>query len=858
MEAFGAFAILPTGPRDGGQGRRQVSPVWWSSDESSYAVSGLDERPDDDTFDRDETLDWVLLQEQSVQTRAPNPSTSHTAKAEHHPMSFSNRLRRQPAAVCLSAKYLESDGCSTHESREAGAVQQQTIPPTVATQGIIERTNHGARHSCQLSADTNQPGLVKISSGTRRASAQTFAAMLEAGVWQDKDNSAGQHVAHKDSDGAGTSTEDDACTRSSIASAEATSEVFTGSVAAKVAPAQHSEAPKLSPQHAEFLNVHSNGERYGSRLSPGRRDFSTPYHRIDEQNNLDRLKSIMAKYDGKVKAHVKARQRPRRQAMMRPEIASRQAPIDDDARIAMMSKSRQWREPRSPKEVPYYANTTLLRAEDNPAYLFLRGHVNNRDRLFEYPPYPTLGGPETRPSRGTLELGQARAIRISKPGKANVIKVSPHQSRSFDLGSLDIVETDLMFSAGTMAKSARRTSVRTEGTHLHDARSPATDGAPKLGFPVRSRQRSRIPRAVPGTAEHTARPYKQQIGGSSIDVDRDVRFPELVQRLRTNEPVSDEDAGHASVQESSQLVPSAAPASQQRFAVHPPFDRWSTGRIQYSILKHKAGHLSLQNSPRQSRVANQDDSALASPSKIPANAKPPPGNSGCPSLISDDGQEPLDFPEMVADEHARPPVFQKQPGASAWEKEEDRKAALDETSPEGSPTLVHLGMDDSDLFSAADTEAIHDENIRADEIHAGVGTSTDSERGWLALWPEPFSPPLSTRHGRHNSSFRGQHRHGGRMTEGRPDTLSLYGCCAILRWLISTNDAPGTLGMRHESSVGLELLVNTGEYRLLIDDDERANIQRLLNCLNEGIPLPPEPSDEVPAFLRSMNPPPIP
>lgn len=857
MEAFGSFSTLPIGPRDGGHGRRQVSPVWWSSDESSYAVSGLDERPDDDVFDRDETLDRMLLQQQSVQTKAPNPSTNHTARAEHHPMSFSNRLRRQPAAVCLSAKYLESGGCSTHESHEAGAVQQQTIPPTVATQGTIEGTNHVARHSCQLSTDTNQPGLVKISSGTRRASAQTFAAMLEAGVWEDRDDSAGQHNAFKDNDGTGTSSED-ACTRSSIDSEEAASEVFTGSVTAKIAPAQHSEAPRLSPQHAEFLNVHSNCVRHESLQLSSRRDFSTPYHRIDEQNNLDRLKSIMAKYDGKVKAHVKARQRPRRQAMMRPEITSRQAPIDDDARLAMMSKSRQWRGPPGSKEVPRYGNTTLLRPEDNPAYLFLRGHVNNRDRLFEHPPYPTLGGPETRPSRGTLEFGQARAIRISKPGKASVVKVSPRESRSFDFGSLGLVETDLMFSAGTMAKSARRTSVRTEGTHLHDARSPATDGAPKLEFTVRSRQRSRIPCAVPGTAEHTARPYKQQIGGSSIDVDRDVRFPELVQRLRTNEPVSNEDAGHASVQESSQLVPSAAPASQQRSAVHPPFDRWSTGRIQSSMLKHKAGHLSLQNSPRQSRVANQDDSALASPSKIPANAKPPPGNSGCPSLISDDGQEPLDFPEMVADEHARPPVFQKQPGASAWEKEEDRKAALDETSPEGSPTLVHLGMNDSDLFSAADTEAIHDENIRADEIHAGVGTSTDSERGWLALWPEPFSPTLSMRHGGRNSSFREQHRHGGRMPEGRPDTLGLHGCCAILRWLISTNDAPGTLGMRHESSVGLELLVNTGEYRLLIDDDERANIQRLLNCLNEGIPLPPEPSDEVPAFLRSMNLPPIP
>lgn len=863
MEAFGGFSILPTVPRDGGRGRRQVSPVWWSSDESSFAVSGLDERPPDDSAAEDEAGDWMIQRERSAQTKALNPSTTnHTSRAEPYPMSFSNRLRRQPAVVCLSAQYMESGGCSTRESREADAVQQQTIRPTVATQGTTEGTNHGARRSCQLSAHTNQPELVKVSSGTRRVSAQTFAAMLEAGVWEDRDAGAGQHDAHKDNDGSGTSTED-ACTRSSIASAEAASTVFTGNVIAKIAPVQRSEAPKLSPQHAEFLNFHSNGERHESLRLPAKRALGTPHNHIEEQNNLSRLKSIMAKFDGKVKAHVKARQRPRRRAVMRPEVASRQAPIDRDARLAKISKSRQWREPPGQKEVPRRANTMLLRSEDIPTHLFPRGHRNYRGRLFEHPPPPSVSSPEARSPRRTLELGQAREVRISKPGKASVIKISTHESRSFDLRSLSPVETNLMLSAGTVAKSARRANTRSEGTRLRVARSSATDDAVKLESPIRVRQQSRIPRAaraVPATAEYSAHPFERPIGGSPNAMNRDARFPQLVRRLKTNDPASNDDACHASVQEVSRLVPSAAPASQQRSAVHPhaPNYRWTTGRIQSSLLKHRGGHLSLQGNLCQSRGFNEDYSTLPSLSKTQANRNPPAGNSGCPSLISDDGQEPFDFPEAVADEHARLTTFQAQPGTSAWGKEKEVRAALDETSPEGSPTLVRLSTNDSGLLSAADTEAIHDENIRADEIHAGVGTSSSSERGWLSVAPYPFASPRSMLHDRRNRHLHEQGRHGRRMKGARPDEPSLYGCCAILRWLISTSDAPGTPGMWHESSMGLELLMNDKEYRLRIDDEERAKMQRILNCLNEGIPLPPEPSDEASAFFRSMNMPPIP
>ncbi|KAG6362681.1 hypothetical protein INS49_007774 [Diaporthe citri] len=856
METFDGFSILPTGPRDGGQGRRHVSPVWWSSDESSFAVSGLDERPADDFVSGDKTEDRTVL-EQSVQAKAPNASTIHTTKAEPHTMSFANRLRRQPAAICLYERYLESGGCTIHESRESDAVGQQTICSTAATQDTTEGTNHHARRSCQLSAGMNQPELVKISSGPRRVSAQALAAMLEAGAWEDGGDSAGQQNAHKDNDRTSSDTEDTR-TRSSIGSEEAAPTVRTGNITANIGQVQQFEAPNSSPQHAEFLNVHSSSVRHESLQLPARRNISTPHNHIEKQNNLDLLRSVMAKYDSKVKAHVKAKQRSRGHAVMRAETASRQAAKDHGARLARISNSRHWREPLGPKEVPRYANSMLLRGEDIPAYLHLRGRGNGGSRLYPQPPPFASSRTEAGQSRGNFELGQAQAIRFSKPGKASVVKIFPHKSRPFDFGSLGLVETNIMFSAGAVAKSARRTNMRAEGTRLRGERSADIDGRVKSESPVRDYQQSRIPRAVPGTGEHAAAcPYKRPIGGSLTDRDRDVRFPQLVRRLKTNKVESNEDAGHAPVQDLSRLVPSAALTSEQRSTVHPPNNRWTTGGIQSSILKDKARHFSLDGNASQSRIANENDSPLTSPSKIQSKLNPPPGNSGCPSLISDDGQEPYDFPEVVGDQHARLPILQGPSGTSACEKE-DTSTALNETSSDGSSTLVHISMNANELFSMSDTEAIHDENIRADEIHAGVGDSSYTERGWLFWANEAFTAPFSLYFDNGDSDIPAQRRGGRRVTGTRPDGPTLYSCCAILRWLISTTDAPGTPGMWHESSMGLELLTNAGEYQLRIDDDERAKMVRLLNCLYEGIELPPEPSDEVSEFIRSLNLQPVP
>lgn len=856
MEPYHGSWVLPTGPRDGGQGRRQVSPVWWCSDDSSYFVSGLDERLASDFFDTDEICHGTIQQEQSVQTEALNSSKSHTAKAEPGTMSFSNRLRRRAASDCLSAQYLESGGCSTHESREAGAVEQQTIRPTVATQGTIEGTNHRARRSFQLSADMNQPELVKISSGLRRDNAQTVAPTLEAGgLWDERDDSTGQRDAHKADGGTDTSTED-ACTRSSIASEEATSTVCIGTITTNVGFVQQLEAPNVSPQRAEFLNVHSNGVRHESLLLPARRDLSNHHNRVEEQSNLRRLKSMMTKYDSKVKAHLKVKQRPQRRAMMRPDVASREALIDHGVRLTKIPNSRSRRKPLGPREMPRDSNSMRLRGEEIPAYLFLGGNGDNRGRRFEQLPLMASSPSEARPSRGKFEVGQAQAVSFSKPGKASLVKITPQKSKSFDLGALGLVETEILFSAGAVARSARRTNMRTEGTRPRSAPSAATDGATDAEPLLRGHQKSRIPRAIPETAEHTVRRYKRSICGSQTDMDRDVRFPQLVRRLKTNAPLADEDAGRASVPDSSQLVALGSPASEQRSAANPRNDRWTTGRIQSSFPKQEeAIHLSLQEDPCQSQIHNEDDSAFISPSKTVANPNPPPGNSGCPSLISDDGQEPFEFSEAVVDKHAQLPIFQRPPGTIEWQKEEGVSTAVDETSSEGSSTLVHISVNDSGLLSAADTEAIHDENIRADEIHAGVGTSSHSEHGRGSLMTRAIAPAISFHHGNHDAGSDAQRRGGMSARVPRPDELTLYPLCAILRWLVSTTDAPGTPGMWHESSEGLELFVAADEYELIIDDEIRADLLRMLRCLSGAAELPPDPYAEVWAFIRNMYPP---
>lgn len=94
METFDSPG-LPTGPKDGGRGRKRMSPVWSTSDDSSVVVSGLENGPDDELVFRDGNKeDKETQQQRSVLVDAFDPSPTCTARSEPGLMSFGNRLRR--------------------------------------------------------------------------------------------------------------------------------------------------------------------------------------------------------------------------------------------------------------------------------------------------------------------------------------------------------------------------------------------------------------------------------------------------------------------------------------------------------------------------------------------------------------------------------------------------------------------------------------------------------------------------------------------------------------------------------------------------------------------------------------------
>lgn len=820
METSDSPEVLPTGPRDGGRGRRQVSPVWWTSDDSSVVVSGLEDGLDDEPASRDDTKEnKAAQQEQSVPTDSFD-SSFYTAGSEPDRISFENRLRRQPSATCLSAQFVESGRCSNHESHEAGAVNEQTIRPTVATQDDTDRTNNRTLRSCQLAADMNQPELVKICSGSRRVSAQTATTVLETGMREDRDGSTGEQDAHKASAGIFQSTED-LRTRSSIASEESARVERVGIVAASLGPLQHFQAPNLSPQQAEFWNVHPSSTRHESLPLPFGQDLETPHSPSEEQKSPGCVKSFMAKLDSKVKAHTKAKRWSQGQGVMRAEVASRKAQGDHGARIAKISNSRHWREQLGPKEAPRYPDSKVPRRGAIPVHQDQSGHGNNRNQPSEQRQPLASRNPGGRPSGEDFELGEARAVRFSKPGKARLIDIPARKPKPFQIGS---AEADLMASAGAMAKSARLPNMRTEDMRRRGAHSSAFDGATEAESLMRDGQPSRARLMAPAAGEDTASPYERHIRGSPKDQEQDARFRQLVRRLETTDAVSNRDAADTSVQELSRTSPAGASVPEQRSALSPANDRWCTGRLEPSILKHKNGYFGLNYNPR---IPNNSDSDLASPSKIPAIPTHLPGDSGCPSLISDDGEEPCDLPEAVADEHPRAPTFQELPGISGSPKEEeDASASPNETSSDGSLTLVEISIDESELVSGGESD-----DLRAEETHAN-NIRTDNLR---------------------HVDFNEQRQVELGLERRRSDELWRYHHCAILRWLINTSDAPGAPGMRHESSDGLDMLMNMGDYQLRLGDQERANMMRRLRCLYERIPLPPAPDEEIQAFLESIG-----
>lgn len=749
MDPFGGSKILPTGPKDGGQGRRRVSPVWWRSDDSGVVSSGQHNHRNDIAL-RDGTIDRTAQHQRPVQTRVPNTPINITTFRSDTMLS-PNRLRRQPATASLSKEYRESGGRSARESREAGPVGRRTIRPTAATQGYAEGTNYVPRHSRQPPAHMNQPELVKISPDTRRVGAQTAAAIRDTGVG---DSAGGQHGAHKASRWSSSSTED-ARTRSSIDSAEDAPTLWTGNVSANTGPAQHFEAPNVSPQRAEFLKVHSSSVRHEASPPPAGRDHGIPQSQSEEQepDHIRRLRSVMAKYEDRVDAHVRARQRPRGPVAMPALVAPYHAP-DYRAPIADIPSSRHRRDPLGPEELPRHDDSRLPRADDIPGYLPQQARETRASRPFQRGGSHSYSVHEVQVSNGDFVVGQARAVRFSRPGRPTLVDVSSYGTRSFNAGFMGTVEADLMRSAGAMARSTRRTTMRDERTRLRGPAGVSLDGAEEAVSRIRGDQQAQARRSVPIAGQNTDHANWRPIGGPSTHDAQDGRFRQHL-RLEMNDPEPSRVSGRGPVQESNRRISWPAPMSGRTSAMawanHPRITRGTRS----SFLENHAGHFGRS---ANARWPNDNDTRFSSASRIPTDNNPLPGDSGCPSLISDDGMEPLDPQEAVADEHGQSPVLQGLPDISEWEKEDS--TMRDETSSEASSTLVQINFDADELFSESDTEAAHDGSIRADELHAdrlhtGIGDGSDSERGRLSRAAGAVSPPIPPRHAE-------RHRQGSR------------------------------------------------------------------------------------------------
>lgn len=157
--------------------------------------------------------------ERSVSMRNPSPPKSPIPSvAIDSSMASGAKLRRRQRADCLSAQYLESGQCSPPEFHEAGAVDKQTIRPSIAIQVNVETgTSLSFRHR-HLVAGMNQPEVIKISSGPRRVSARTAATTTKSGDREDKR----QGSEDQDVDKATNRPDsEDTCARFSVHSANA-------------------------------------------------------------------------------------------------------------------------------------------------------------------------------------------------------------------------------------------------------------------------------------------------------------------------------------------------------------------------------------------------------------------------------------------------------------------------------------------------------------------------------------------------------------------------------------------------------------------------------------------------------------
>jgi hypothetical protein len=251
-----------------------------------------------------------------------------------------------------------------------------------------------------------------------------------------------------------------------------------------------------------------------------------------------------------------------------------------------------------------------------------------------------VGIPQDRSCRGSFVLGQAQAVRMTKTGGARMVKVSAKKFEPFNMDTVSTVEADLMYSAGAAARSSRRSSLRTDGEASSRASTPDIRASKEMYSAIRSEQ------------------LVGQFSGQNE------RFRGLVRRLETNAHKPSYNIGNTLAPELSRVTPSPAAAPEQHFEVFAEDDQWAARET------HFYPEYRCFNSA-QRRVPVDDRSTLTLNSKVPANPISRPGSSGCPSLISDDGREPLELLGEMAEDNSRVLYTQGSSVLSAWAKEEE-------------------------------------------------------------------------------------------------------------------------------------------------------------------------------------------
>ncbi|KAJ0120803.1 hypothetical protein J7T55_015538 [Diaporthe amygdali] len=799
--------------------RTVVVPIWWISDDNLVVASVAGEPPVEEPTLQDEP-DWEMPRQQE---RSVSTSMISTISDELNstPMGGPNRLRRQPSAMDLSTQYSESGQCSRPEFDEAAAINKQTMHTAIATQDNSEKEISGALHHFHLSTDMIQAGLVKISSGPRGVSAQTAATTLESGVHEDINESADDQNVEKVGERTNQNAED-MHSRLVVTSWKTAATKAHGDREANIDIGL--EDHELSPQYAEFLKFQFNCSPHELR-----HHFLTENHNTPHECTAERSKSFMAKLDSDIKARVKVKRQSRGQAVRRVKLASNEALIDQATQPSNLLGSHQHSEPLGPKG-PNYRDSMLLR-KPVPAHILKQYHETSPTPLFEKLPTVAKLPPGFGASQGNFLLGQAQAVRFSKPGKARLVNVARKKPELTYATSL-IPEEAIMFSAGEMAKSARQPNKRTKAMRHREAHSVTTKGATKRAPAMRVHQQSQILHSGPSTEDPRPRPYKRAIDDTFNDQEQAMRSQKLLRWLKTNDLAIDQSPSKAPVQRPD--VSLAAPASEQ--SPKAPITEYACAieTKGSSLLKHKHGYFGLNDKPTQSRIPDDIGSMLTSSHRSQANPDRHSGKSGCPSLISDHGEEPCDSPEAVPDTEDK--IWPHHSGTLAAKKEGDILKAANETPSKVNLSRIHINMNKEDSASV--------------DI-GGIRVEKNGNSISVAEWFRAPTCDSCSNHDPADVGFHEPQRDDGKPTDthGR---FSLAGQCAILRWLICTSDAGEEFAMPHEFS-SVEEDVIPGGLQPRHDDDMRAEMLRMLRWLSDPVDPLPEPSDDISDVLRSIH-----